>query len=105
MGGIGFCGGIINNPQRFVKVKVWGDGKGLIFVADSSLCSDDGSSEWIWPIAMSADFFSSRQVMLRNQKKTLILFKSTDCLDWWKNNYSFSDLKIAWCTLVQLVAS
>ena len=47
MGGIGSCCGIINNPQ-----KVCGGGKGLIFVVDSSLCSDDGSSEWIWPICL-----------------------------------------------------
>ena len=30
---------------------------------------------------LSVDFFSGRKGMLRNQKKTLILFKSTDCLD------------------------
>ena len=30
---------------------------------------------------LSVDVLSSRQGMLRNQNKTLILFKSTDCLD------------------------
>ena len=35
MGEIGFCCGIINKPQNFAKVKVCGDGEGMIFVAVS----------------------------------------------------------------------
>ena len=55
MGGIGSCCGVINNPQ-----KVCGGGEGLIFVVDSSLCSDDGSSEWIWPICLWTFFLVGR---------------------------------------------
>ena len=32
IGEIGFCCGIINNPQKFAKGKVCGNGEGLIFV-------------------------------------------------------------------------
>ena len=60
MGGIGLCCGIINNPQKLVKAKVCGDEEGLIFGVGSSLCSDDGSSEWIWPICLWTFFLVGR---------------------------------------------
>ena len=35
MGGIGFCCGIINNPQKFAKGKVCENGEQLIFAVVS----------------------------------------------------------------------
>lgn len=71
MGGIAFCCGIMNDPQKIAKGKVCRNGRDDFCCGEQSLMMD---------LFFFVDFFPNKQEMLTNQKKTLILVKSTDCL-------------------------
>ena len=77
MGGIGFCCDIINDPQKFAKGKGMWKWGGIDFC-----CGQYLMMVWVTLAYLCVEFFPSRQGMLTNQNKILILFKSTDCLDW-----------------------